>query len=65
MYQQMIIEALGCSEEDAVEIEELMRLETGGTLDHLRRREFNALARLGRDALAVFREEEEKGAPRG
>lgn len=64
MYRQAIIEATRCPEEDAAEIEELMRLDTGGTLDHLTRRQFNALARIARDALAVFREEE-KGAPRG
>ena len=54
MYKQMIIEATGVAEEQAAEVEELMRLATGGTLDHLRRGEFDALAREANEARKVL-----------
>lgn len=58
MYRQMVIEATRCPEEDAAEIEDLMRLQTGGTLDHLRRGEFDVLARVAMQALVIVRKEE-------
>lgn len=55
-YRGMIVQATGCTYEDAAEIEELMRLSTGGTLDHLTRRKFDALAREAEVAVEILRE---------
>lgn len=56
-YTELIIRATGAPGEDAAEIEELMRLTTGGTLDHLTRQRFDALAREAEAALTILREE--------
>lgn len=57
-YRELIIQATGCPESDANEVEELMRLETGGTLDHLRRAEFKALARVAYNARQILKGDE-------
>ena len=57
-YTESIIRATGCSEADAAEIETLMRLVTGGTLDHLTRHAFDSTAREAEAALEILREED-------
>lgn len=46
-YHQLISEATGQSNPDTLnEIEEMMRLETGGCLDHLNKKEFIKIAKI-------------------
>lgn len=56
-YRDLIIRSTRCTVEQAAQVEELMRLETGGTLDHLTHREFVALARRAEQARVVLVEE--------
>jgi hypothetical protein len=55
-YKTLILEA-GVPEGDLDATEEIMRVETGGTLDHLTKSEFLALARLAHQVVAVLRAE--------
>ena len=55
-YARYIVQATGCSVEDAEAIESLMRLDEP-TLDHLPLLAFNELARAAQEALAVLRAE--------
>ena len=57
-YKTLILEA-GVPEGDLDATEEIMRVETGGTLDHLTKREFLSLARVAHQVLAVLRSEDE------
>ena len=49
-YKKLIVSATGCSEKDAETVEDWMRDQVN-TLDHLSRRQFNALAREAHKAL--------------
>lgn len=53
-YAKLIAEA-GVPEGDLAETEEVMRTATGGTLDHLTKREFLSLARQAHQVVAVLR----------
>jgi hypothetical protein len=54
-YEGSIREATDCTAEEAAGIEELMRLESGGTLDHLTRAEFHELAEIAHQAYAILK----------
>jgi hypothetical protein len=56
-YTESIIRATGCAGADAAEIEELMRLATGGTLDNLSANDFNARAREAEAAMETLRDD--------
>jgi hypothetical protein len=58
-YHGMIVRACGCSYEDAAEVEELMRLSTGGTLDSLSKNEFGSRAREAEAAMVILRDDDE------
>jgi hypothetical protein len=57
-YTHAIVTETGCTYKDAEEIEELMRLTTGGALDHLSKNAFGAKAREAEAALEILREGE-------
>jgi hypothetical protein len=44
-YQKLIIELTDCHTDEVVLIEQLMRDDNGGTLDHLSRKQFDAAAK--------------------
>lgn len=58
-YHDLISQATGITDEaELQEIEELMRLQTGGVLDHLDRQEFREIARIAVAARAILVAEE-------
>lgn len=54
MYQQIILEATGCSKADLRQIEEVMR-DVHPTMDHLTKRQLNKLAREAWEAVKELR----------
>ena len=53
-YQPYIQKACGCTDEEAQGVEEMMRLQTGGVLDHLYPDEFDRVAKVALEALRIL-----------
>lgn len=56
-YQRDIVKATKCRPQDAEQIEEVMRTETGGVLDHLTASRFNNLAKITWEVVKELRKD--------
>lgn len=57
-YAQDIMKATGCTEREVNDVEEAMRMITGGVLSNLTKRRFNATARLAYETYQAMQAEE-------